>query len=68
MRSSHRNCLSGYGVVHVTSGEAFKTSGVGVVHWLVVNCLDDFAGADTVEKARRSVIELGNILRFCGLD
>ena len=24
------DCLSGYGVV--TSGEAFKTSGVGVVH------------------------------------
>ena len=31
IRSSHRDCLSGYGVV--TSGEAFKTSGVGVVHF-----------------------------------
>ena len=30
---SHRDCLSGYGVV--TSGEAFKTSGVGVVHFSV---------------------------------
>ena len=33
IRSSHRDCLSGYGVV--TSGEAFKTSGVGVVHFSV---------------------------------
>ena len=31
IRSSHRDCLSGYGIV--TSGEAFKTSGVGVVHF-----------------------------------
>ena len=30
---SHRDCLSGYG--KVTSGEAFKTSGVGVVHFSV---------------------------------
>ena len=28
----------------------------------IVNYLDDFADADTVEKARRSFIELGNIL------
>ena len=27
-----------------------------------MNYLDDFAGAGTVEKARRSFIELGNIL------
>ena len=33
IRSSHRGCLSGYSVV--TSGEAFKTSGVGVVHFSV---------------------------------
>ena len=33
IRSSQRDCLSGYGVV--TSGEAFKTSGVGVVHFSV---------------------------------
>ena len=30
---SNRDCLSGYGVV--TSGEAFKTIGVGVVHFSV---------------------------------
>ena len=33
IRSSHRDCLSGYGVV--TSGEAFMTSDVGVVHFSV---------------------------------
>ena len=33
IRSSHRDCLSGYGVV--TSGEAFRTSGVGVVHFSI---------------------------------
>ena len=32
-RSSHNDCLSGYGVV--TSEEALKTSGVGVVHFSV---------------------------------
>ena len=34
----------------------------------IVNYLDDFAGADTVEKARKSFVKLGNILCFCGLD
>ena len=33
IRFSHRDCLSDYGVV--TSGEAFKTSGVGVMHFSV---------------------------------
>ena len=33
IRCSHRDCLSDYGVV--TSGEAFKKSGVGVVHFSV---------------------------------
>ena len=33
IKSSHRDCLSSYGVV--TSGEAFKTSGVGVVYFSV---------------------------------
>ena len=33
IRSSHRDCLSGHGVV--TSGEAFKTISVGVVHFSV---------------------------------
>ena len=33
MRSSHRDCLSGYSIVSLK--EAFKTSGVGVVHFSV---------------------------------
>ena len=33
IRSSHRDCMSGYDVV--TSGETFKTSGSGVVHFSV---------------------------------
>ena len=33
IRSSHRECLSDYDVV--TSGEAIKTSAVGVVHFSV---------------------------------
>ena len=33
IRSSHRDCLSGYDAV--TSGEAFKTIGVEVVHFSV---------------------------------
>ena len=44
------------------------TNSISFICSAIVNCLDDFAGADTVEKARTSFIELGNILRFCCLD
>lgn len=35
---------------------------------LIINYLDDLAGADSVEKAQKSYFELGKILENCGLE
>lgn len=39
-----------------------------ILHILIINYLDDLAGAETPDRAQKSFMEMGKVLQCCGLE